>query len=148
MLNFGASKPRVKGGLGPGAPLDPHLGWVCVWYPSMPCRFPGHTWGGEVEGGSGQGGCFQAHTQGEVEGDLARGVSRPTPKGEAEGIWPEGVSRPTPGGVYHSMHWGRPPDSQCCWQYSILLECILVESVIYSLSEPRKHSSRMRTVRL
>ena len=25
MLNFGASKPRVKGGLGPRGPLDPHL---------------------------------------------------------------------------------------------------------------------------
>ena len=26
MLNFGASKPRVKGGAGPpGPPLDPHL---------------------------------------------------------------------------------------------------------------------------
>ena len=25
MLNFGISKPRVKGGLGPQAPLDPHL---------------------------------------------------------------------------------------------------------------------------
>ena len=63
---------------------------------------------------------FQAHTQGEVEGDLARGVSRPTPKGEVEGDlarWvsrptPRGVSRPTPRGglqahtrrVYPSMH--------------------------------------------
>ena len=33
MLNFGASKPRVRGGPGPpGPPLDPHLylrgGWV------------------------------------------------------------------------------------------------------------------------
>ena len=27
MLNFGASKPRVKGGPGPWAPLDLHL-WV------------------------------------------------------------------------------------------------------------------------
>ena len=25
MLNFGASKPRVKGGLGPQGPLDLHL---------------------------------------------------------------------------------------------------------------------------
>ena len=25
MLNFGASKPRVKGGPGPRGPLDPHL---------------------------------------------------------------------------------------------------------------------------
>ena len=25
MLNFGASKPRVRGGLGPRGPLDPHL---------------------------------------------------------------------------------------------------------------------------
>ena len=29
MLNFGASKPRVKGGPGTQAPLDPHLS-VCV----------------------------------------------------------------------------------------------------------------------
>ena len=28
MLNFGASKPRVKGGGGAGAPLDPHLNRV------------------------------------------------------------------------------------------------------------------------
>ena len=29
MLNFGASKPRVKGGPGPpGPPLDPHLNLV------------------------------------------------------------------------------------------------------------------------
>ena len=59
---------------------------------------------------------FQAHAQGEVEGDLARGVSKPTPKGEVEwnlagggspgphprgklrGIWPGRVSRPTPKG--------------------------------------------------
>ena len=28
MLNFGASKPRVRGGPGPpGPPLDPHLKW-------------------------------------------------------------------------------------------------------------------------
>ena len=25
MLNFGASKPRVRGGPGPRPPLDPHL---------------------------------------------------------------------------------------------------------------------------
>ena len=25
MLNFGASKPRVRGGPGPRGPLDPHL---------------------------------------------------------------------------------------------------------------------------
>ena len=30
MLNFGASKPRVKGGPGPPAPLDPLLEmWDC-----------------------------------------------------------------------------------------------------------------------
>ena len=30
MLNFGASKPRVRGGPGPpGPPLDPHLFFTC-----------------------------------------------------------------------------------------------------------------------
>ena len=46
---------------------------------------------------------FQAHTQGEVEGDLVRGVSRPTPKGEVEGDLARGVSRPTPGGSAPGM---------------------------------------------
>ena len=31
MLNFGASKPRVKGGLGPRGPLDLHLFKYKVW---------------------------------------------------------------------------------------------------------------------
>ena len=44
------------------------------WYSSMPCRFPG------------------PHPEGEVEGDLAGGVSRPTPKGKLRGIWPGGWS--------------------------------------------------------
>ena len=39
MLNFGASKPRVRGGPGPpGPPLDPHLdsNWYGEqWYPPM-----------------------------------------------------------------------------------------------------------------
>ena len=42
---------------------------------------------------------FQAHTQGEVEGHLARGRSPgPHPRGKLRGIWPGGVSRPTPKG--------------------------------------------------
>ena len=37
MLNFGASKPRVKGGPGPpGPPLDPHL---LMWDSPMSCLF-------------------------------------------------------------------------------------------------------------
>ena len=93
----------------------------------MPCRFSGQHPGGKLRGIWSGG--LQAHTQGEVEGDLARGVSRPTPKGDVEGDLargrasrptPRGVSRPTPGGspvphlgggspghtqgVYPSMH--------------------------------------------
>ena len=69
--------------------------------PACLASFQAHTQG-EVEEGSGQGG-LQAHTQGEVEGDLARGVSSPTPRG-----------------VYPSMHWGRPPppNGYCCGQYT------------------------------
>ena len=90
----------------------------CRWYPSMPCS--------RSRGGGGIPAYlagFQAHTQGEVEGDLARGVSRLTPKGKLREIWQGclqahtqggspgphsrgklgriwtgGVSRPTPGG--------------------------------------------------
>ena len=59
-------------------------------------------------------GGLQAHTQGEVEGDLARGVSRPTPKGKVEGDLARGVSRPTPRGVCSRGVWSqggvwRPP---------------------------------------
>ena len=43
---------------------------------------------------------FQAHTQGEVEGDLARGVSRPTPRV---------VLQAHTCGVYASLHRGKPP---------------------------------------
>ena len=53
----------------------------CRWYPSMPCS--------SSPVGDGIPAClagFQAHTLGEVEGDLAGGVSRPTPKGEVRGI--------------------------------------------------------------
>ena len=45
---------------------------------------------------------FQAHTQGEVEEDLASGGGwgspGPHPKGKLRGIWPGGISRPTPKG--------------------------------------------------
>ena len=41
------------------------------WYPSMPCRFPGHTWGGSW-------------------GDLAGGSPGPNPRGKLRGIWPGG----------------------------------------------------------
>ena len=57
----------------------------------MPCRFPGLTPGGGVEG------------------DLARGVSRPTPKGKLRAIWPGGVSRPTPKGKLKEIWPGVSP---------------------------------------
>ena len=54
------------------------------------------------KGGGGIPAClagFQAITQvGGVEGDLAREVSRPTPKGKLRGIWPGGSPGPHPRG--------------------------------------------------
>ena len=106
------------------------------WYPSIPCsRSPG---------GGGIPAClaaFQAQTQGEVEGDLARGVSRPITKGEVEGDLARGVSRPTPKGeVEGDLAWGVPVLGWVCsgevwrppmWRQllravRILLECILI----------------------
>ena len=73
-------------------------GWypsmLCRWYPSMPCRLPGR-------------GVSRPTPRGKLRG-LARGVSRPTPRGLSRPT-PRGVSRPMPGGgVYPSMHRGRP----------------------------------------
>ena len=65
---------------------------------------------------------FQAHTQGEVEGDLARGVSRPTPGGSPY---------PHPGGLsQHALR--RTPLRQLPLRVvRILLECILVYFCCY-----------------
>ena len=77
------------------------------WYPSMHCsRSPGR---GVVSQQALQ--VSRATPRGEVEGDLAggvsrptpkgdlvRGVSRPKPKGEVEGDLARGVFRPTPKG--------------------------------------------------
>ena len=38
MLNFGASKPRVKGGPGPWGPLDLHLSHQPEWSPESSCQ--------------------------------------------------------------------------------------------------------------
>ena len=90
MLNFGASKPRVKGGPRPlGPPLDLHLVSQHTLQVSRP------TPKREVEG-SGRGawgsqsphlvgspgphlGCLQAHTRG-VSRPTLGGFSRPTPR--------------------------------------------------------------------
>ena len=71
-------------------------------------------------------GGLQAHTQGEVEGDLTRGVSRPTPRGVcSRGVCSRGgVSGPR--GVC-----GDPPGWLLLQAVSILLECILVLDVNY-----------------
>ena len=68
-------------------------------YPSTPCRFPGPHPGGKLRGiWPGGGEVSRPKTKGEVEGDLARGVSRPTPGGGCSrgGLLPKGV--PAPGG--------------------------------------------------
>ena len=57
------------------------------WYPSMPCRFPGPHPRGKFSGiwsrPTAEGDLVQAHSQGEVEGDLLWGV--PAPGGAALG---------------------------------------------------------------
>ena len=82
-----------------------HGGWYpsmhCRWYPSMPCS---RSLGGGIPAYLAD---LQAHTQEEVEGDLAGGVSRPTlgmsPGPHLGGVLQAhtrgGFSRPTPGGV-------------------------------------------------
>ena len=66
------------------------------WYPSMPCRFRGPNPRGKLRG-IWLGGGFQAHTQGEVEGDLAWGGSPgPQPRRKLRGIWPGGSPGPQP----------------------------------------------------
>ena len=95
--------------------------------------------------------CFQAHTQGEVEGDL---VSRPTSKGEVEGgqagegespgphprgklrgIRTGGSPGPHPGGLpapWGGGVWRPPPWRLLLRAVHILLECILVQNVFES----------------
>ena len=76
-----------------------------LWYPSMPCRFPGPHPRGKLRGIR-PGGSPGPHPRGKSRGSGLGGVSRPTPKGEVEGdlagVSPDphlgGVSRPTPGG--------------------------------------------------
>ena len=96
--------------------LSTEGGW---WYPSMPCsRSPGGGIPACLAG-------FQAHTQGGSWGDLARGISRSTPKGklrgsgqgglqahtqgEVEGDLARGVSRPTPKGKLRGIWPGGSP---------------------------------------
>ena len=123
MLNFGTSKPRVKGG--PRAPLDPHLGWGLVsqhalqvvsqhalqvsgggWYPSMPCRSPdphprrklrGLAWGGLL-----------AHTQGGSWGFWPGVVSRPTPRGGLQAHTQGGSPGPHLGVSQHALRQTSP----------------------------------------
>ena len=88
------------------------------WYPSMPCsRSP--------VGGGGIPAClagFQAHTQGGSWGRSGWGGSPgPHPRGSWGGSGQGGSPGPHPGwgwGVYPSMHWGRPPDGNCCRRYA------------------------------
>ena len=40
MLNFAASKPRVKGGTGPPVPPDPHLGNIGILVQRRICEKP------------------------------------------------------------------------------------------------------------
>ena len=56
----------------------------CRWHPSMPCRSPG--------------GSPEPHPGGKLRG-----------LGESPGPHPGGYPGPHLGGVYPSMHWGRPP---------------------------------------
>ena len=91
--------------------LSVHRG---VWYPSMPCRSPGVVSQHALHG--------SRPTPREVSRPTLWGVSRPTPRV---------VFRPQPGGgVYPSMHWGRPPSWRLLpWAVRILLEWILVTHV-------------------
>ena len=135
------------------------------WSSSMPCRFSSPHPVGKLRGiwpggspdphprgklrGSGQGG-LQAHTQGGSWGNLAGGslgphpgISRPTPRG-----WVGESPGPHLEGVYPSMHWGRLPQQLLLRVVCILLECILVNwllfqshvnnSVVFSYSWPGK----------
>ena len=52
----------------------------------------------EVEGDLARWGGLQAHTRGEVEGDLAGGSSGPHPRGKLRGIWLGGLQAHTQGG--------------------------------------------------
>ena len=74
------------------------------WYPSMPCSRSqgGGGWYPSMLCG------FLGPHLGEVE-DLARRVSRPTPKEEVEGDLARGVSRPTSGGISRLTPGGGSP---------------------------------------
>ena len=88
-------------------------GWYpsmhCRWYPSMPCsRSPGR-WGGIPACLAG----FEVHTRGGSWGGSGRGVSRPIPKGEVEGDLASWVSRPTSRGVPGSALGGGAVETPC-----------------------------------
>ena len=96
----------------------------------MPSRSPGPQPGGGGIEGSGWGGGFQAHTQGEVEGFGQAYTwgdsSRPTPR-ESPGPHPRGVSAPVHAGM-HPPGPGAGIPSPLPREIRILLECILVIS--------------------
>ena len=89
------------------------------WYPSMHCRWYPSMPRSRSLGGSGIPAClagFQAHTQGEVEGDLAGEVSRPTPRG-----------------AIPACTEADPPDGYCCGWYAsywnaflLMITCLFV----------------------
>ena len=88
---------------------------------SMPTPGEGGSWRE-----SGRGWSPGPHPRGKLR-DLARGVSRPTPRG-----------------VYPIMHWGRPPPTATaggCTYPTGMHSCIL----IVPYTKTRKHSSKMRT---
>ena len=111
--------------------------WFCSsggggWYPSMPCS---RSRGGGV--------LYQHALQvsrptprGEVEGDLAGGVSPgPQPRGKLRGIWPGGISRPTTKEEVEGEPTLPPPrDGYYCGRYASYWNAFLFKiSVRYSV---------------
>ena len=84
------------------------------WYLSMPCgRCPGRVAG------------FQAHTQGEVEGDLAGGSPGPHPRGIWGGSGQEGLQAHTWGCLSQHALIQTPPWRLECWNAFLFHNAIL-----------------------
>ena len=88
--------------------------------PACLVGFQTHT-----QGGSWEDLARGAHPKGEVEGGLARGVSRPTPRGE-------GLQAHTQGSIPACTEADPPPQWLLLRAVRILLECILVFQYLWS----------------
>ena len=133
----------IAAGLGRG-------GWCVVSQHALQVSRPTPR-GGEVEGGIWPGGFPGPHPRGKLRGIWPGGSPGPHPGGgEVEGdLARGGLQAHTWGGLSQHALRQTPLRKLLLLAVRILLECILVESVIYSnFQNTRKHSSRMRTVRL